>query len=511
MKTAMEIQAERLRETLTEACCDGCGTMSKKLGKKVCCGDKDKSKDKTSDTSVGPEFDGGQDVVVRVSEQKEKPTTHPFIKRCVAAITQKDGEVDRDKVSRAFALCTAQMKKSPKAAKAKKKEGVPADRMSDYESALKQARETKENDVSLFNRINSHALVEKEGRPTKPEAKLDGKPGYWRRVAGSNIFFTMDGTPQMPIGVERAKEEPKKAEAPATKKDDKKDAAPVTKKDDKKDDKKESKFSPEVQKNLKEMGKALSDKKQGEMNIGKESLADVVKYAQEQFKKAGTTAEAVLGPDFEKNMKALKEKMLHAGNIPRIEMPVIEPPTKDEKKAGGKGDIGKFKDAMNKGEVDVNAPFAKETKKLRQRHGTAFPWEHGDVPMPPGAPEAKKLIGLGKPSKDGGPKSDDVTKAVEGHTAVADLKPLQNQIWMNKVIGNLMQFGVPEQGGHLTDESPIIVSRDGFILDGHHRFGQAMLANPKLKLKSVNVDVDKPQLLKITRMFGTALGNKTKA
>jgi hypothetical protein len=38
-----------------------------------------------------------------------------------------------------------------------------------------------------------------------------------------------------------------------------------------------------------------------------------------------------------------------------------------------------------------------------------------------------------------------------------------------------------------------------------------MLANPKLKLKSVNVDVDKPQLLRITRMFGTALDNKTKA
>jgi hypothetical protein len=492
VKSAAEIQAERLRSALTEACCDDCGTMTKKTGKKVCCGDKPKA---SVDRSPGAEFEGGQDVQVRVTEEKKRPTTHPFIKRCVAAITKSDENVERAELSRAFAICTAQMKKSPDAARAKKKEGVPADRMTDYESALKQARKKEEADVTLFNRVNARTLAEKEGKPTKPEAELDGQPGYWRRVAGSNIFFAMDGTPQMPIGVERAKDDGKKAEKPAAKKDDKK----------------ESKFSPEVQKNLKEMGKALSDKKQGEMNIGKESLADVVKYAQEQFKKAGTTAEAVLGPDFEKNMAALKEKMSHADDIPRIKMPVIEPPTKDEKKEGGKGDIGKFKDAMNKGDVDVRAPFAKETKKIRRQYGTAFPWEHGDVPMPPGSPEAKKLAGLGKPSKDGGPKSDDVTHAKEGHSQVTDLKPLQNQIWMNKVIGNLMQFGVPEQGGHLTDESPIIVSKDGFILDGHHRFGQAMLANPKLKLKSVNVDVDKPQLLRITRMFGTALGNKTKA
>lgn len=135
MKSAVEIRAERLRAALAEACCDDCGTASKKSGKKVCCGDK---KDAEA-AEVEPVDHAGQEVPVR-TEAKEKPTTHPFIKRCVAAITKDDPEPDRSAVSRAFAICTAQKQKSPQAAKDKKKEGVPKKRMADYERALSSAR-----------------------------------------------------------------------------------------------------------------------------------------------------------------------------------------------------------------------------------------------------------------------------------------------------------------------------------------------------------------------------------
>jgi hypothetical protein len=143
MKPAAEIQAERLRAALTEACCDDCGAMSKKTGKKVCCSPDKKSKDQASDLAVGPASEAGQDVPVRI-EEKQRPTTHPFVKRCVAAITKDDPEVERSELSRAFAICTAQMKKSPQAAKAKKKEGVSHERMADYERALADARAKKQ-------------------------------------------------------------------------------------------------------------------------------------------------------------------------------------------------------------------------------------------------------------------------------------------------------------------------------------------------------------------------------
>lgn len=126
-----EIQADRLRAALAEACCDDCAQPKKA---KTCCSAK-KAPEK-----VLPVDQTGQDVEVR-AEAKES-TTHPFIKRCVAAMT-KDSDPDSADVSKAFAVCTAQMKRSPKAAKAKKKEGVPEGRMADYERALSKARKDR--------------------------------------------------------------------------------------------------------------------------------------------------------------------------------------------------------------------------------------------------------------------------------------------------------------------------------------------------------------------------------
>jgi len=193
--TLAELQAERLRTALAEACCDSCGTVPKK-GKKECCSKKEAA------PRMEPESETGQDIVVRMEQasfdyefpdeesakafideaktfgwsfmqdgprakystkafaddvaakhggrdtrdsttEAERPTTHPFIKRCVAAITKKHGgKPDRETVSRAFAICTAQKERSPKAAAAKKKEGVPKQRMKDYESALSSARKS---------------------------------------------------------------------------------------------------------------------------------------------------------------------------------------------------------------------------------------------------------------------------------------------------------------------------------------------------------------------------------
>jgi len=137
MRSAADIRAERLRASLTESCCDSCGTMSKKTGKKVCCADE--KQEKQEKAAAPTQVDDGQEIEVHV-EAKEKPTTHPFIKRCVAAITKNDEEPDRAAVSRAFAICTAQKDRSPKAAKEKRREGVPKQRMADYERALSSAR-----------------------------------------------------------------------------------------------------------------------------------------------------------------------------------------------------------------------------------------------------------------------------------------------------------------------------------------------------------------------------------
>ncbi len=133
MKTIAEIRADRLARALEEACCAACGSAKKP----TCCA-KEKDKDveeaeKPEAVSKGP---GGEH------------HTHAFIQRCVASITQKQPDTD---TSRAFAICTAQKKKSPGAAKEKAKEGVPKERVAGYEAALERGRQQRSE--SMHDRI----------------------------------------------------------------------------------------------------------------------------------------------------------------------------------------------------------------------------------------------------------------------------------------------------------------------------------------------------------------------
>jgi len=240
MKTASALLADQLKSALAEACCDSCGTMSKKTGKKVCCADEKKHEEakagkvhyttvadlkKAAETgedlgsiiskrvqtedchflyifpdaekaknfveegkkkygwrfeadgvvagmitrafadSVASKF-GGEDIIRAGITDPKRPKktegiepflakllkveaeshTHPFIKRCVAAMTGKDGSKDPHDpkaLSSAFAICTASKKRHPDAAKEKAKEGVPAGRMKTYEKALSVARKAR--------------------------------------------------------------------------------------------------------------------------------------------------------------------------------------------------------------------------------------------------------------------------------------------------------------------------------------------------------------------------------
>lgn len=128
MRPATAILADQLAASLAEACCGECGSMSKKLGKKVCCGGH-KEEEKP----------------VPKTEAAERHA-HPFVKRCVAELTAKGGSRDPHKpaqLSSAFAICVASKKKHPGAAKEKAKEGVSEKKMTAYEKALAVARKAR--------------------------------------------------------------------------------------------------------------------------------------------------------------------------------------------------------------------------------------------------------------------------------------------------------------------------------------------------------------------------------
>ena len=64
------------------------------------------------------------------------------------------------------------------------------------------------------------------------------------------------------------------------------------------------------------------------------------------------------------------------------------------------------------------------------------------------------------------------------------MRPTQSQIWLDKLINNIIQFGnsITQAGAYDSTSriltTTIAISQEGYILDGHHRYGQVALVNP---------------------------------
>jgi len=232
------------------------------------------------------------------------------------------------------------------------------------------------------------------------------------------------------------------------------------------------------------------------INVGATSVADAVRYAERTYKSFGLSVEDDL-PNLDSNTARLRSVMRYALDIPRIDMPVIEPT-----------DIKKFEKRLAGGHLDIFQPWA----DLSQAYGPEFAAAmHGDrfpgwADMKGGA-KGKAWVTLGL--LDGDPGDDKVRAKIE-MVEVGKLKPLQSEIWYDKLIASILGFGVPTPGSFILTNATIIVSKEGYILDGHHRFGQAMLASPKLKIKALKIDLDIDTLLKVGRSYGSALGRAPK-
>lgn len=183
-------------------------------------------------------------------------------------------------------------------------------------------------------------------------------------------------------------------------------------------------------------------------------------------------------PDFKSNYQAIQSKLQKALDIPRNEMPVIEP---DE--------IKKFKEDLEEGQVDIFRPWAKGKF-------VAPGWTSQD--------EAEEWIDLGFQD---GEEHDDNLDARRKSISSGQLLPTQSQIWFDKIVGWLIKFGPPSDDFGET----IIVSKDGYILDGHHRWASAHMADPSITMDALHVPLDINTLLEVSRTYGAAMGNRPKS
>ncbi len=221
------------------------------------------------------------------------------------------------------------------------------------------------------------------------------------------------------------------------------------------------------------------------LNCANTPVDKAIAYAQGQCSADGKSM-AEYFSDFKPNYLLLQEKCDLALDLPRIEMPVIEPEQMDE-----------FQESLTKGHIDVNEPVAKAPQSKSK-----YPTDLGF--------DLRGRQWLYRGTRDGAIE-DDILDAQMTEIAVADLKPSQSQIWLEKVVGMSLYFGPLKQSSEFLHEAPIIVSSDGYILDGHHRFGAAMVSNPSLRLTALKVDMEIRELVKMARSYGNAIGNEQKA
>jgi len=216
-------------------------------------------------------------------------------------------------------------------------------------------------------------------------------------------------------------------------------------------------------------------------NIAVLPLGEARTYAKDSIQKG-------FFPRFNENYALIQKKCAAAKDIPRIDMPVINT-----------DDISKLQERLSDGHIDVFAPFSeKHSKDSVTGEYVYFPKDlKADV-------RGKAWLKLGL---DDGDIDDDKVIAKIDYVPVKELIPTQSQLWLEVVIDSIIRWGLPKKGSKGL-EMTIIVSREGYILDGHHRWAKAMLVNPELKIKTLRVMLDINTLLKMGRSYGNAIGNK---
>jgi hypothetical protein len=206
-----------------------------------------------------------------------------------------------------------------------------------------------------------------------------------------------------------------------------------------------------------------------------------IEKAREFAEKAGWDLDENI-PDFDTNYKKA-QKLAAMGKTKRKDMPVIN----DD-------DVKKFQARLEKGTIDINKPFADDPIVKSN-------------PFPEGLSgfKAKKWLELGL--KDGS-KEDDIVDVRITKVAVKDLKPIQRQIYFDKSMSAIKQFGVENSMDFVKNKSFFIVSEDNYIIDGHHRFLSALLIEPSAKINALKINLPIKKLLPMATAYGDAIGNK---
>ena len=217
----------------------------------------------------------------------------------------------------------------------------------------------------------------------------------------------------------------------------------------------------------------------GDMEVADTSLAEAREYFTTEMEKIDMSIDDI--ENFDENFKLLKKKV-SKGTEDRVDMPVVS-----------WKQVKAFQEKLVNGELDVKKPFNKEVTKSIGKFPTKIKKKDRDIWLDSG-------------EQDGEVKDDQIDAKFDT-VAVKDLKPVQAQIYLSKAITNYGKFGLTDKSNFLTQKT-LIIDSNNMIIDGHHRWATAMIADPNIKMKVLRVDLKLSKLLKVSKSFGVAMGNK---
>lgn len=94
-------------------------------------------------------------------------------------------------------------------------------------------------------------------------------------------------------------------------------------------------------------------------------------------------------------------------------------------------------------------------------------------------------------------------RAFYKYQKIGELKPIQSQIYFDKLITAEIKYG----GIRNNPDNTLVVSKDGYIIDGHHRWATGALAEPDTKVKTLVVDMPTEELVQYALDWGHKKGN----
>lgn len=182
----------------------------------------------------------------------------------------------------------------------------------------------------------------------------------------------------------------------------------------------------------------------------------------------------------------------------------------------------------------VNETVRQEQRKSRKRSGrnfnrivesavrsvinedVTFSQAYGDKTDKYGETPADKLAASGDQGANNkflqlGQGKQDIIEAggTFGPTDAANLKASQAEVIYTKAISFAAGFLKGEDGFKPSGDIGGIITEDGQILDGHHRWAGAYIVNPKSQLSGTAIKMGWEQAIPVLRAIGVAFGHNT--